>query len=84
MMVTEVMCDCMNFLRCCEGTEEGVGILSRYPVLETTAYKFKHYGGDKDGVNRTCLRALIDTPHGRVNFFVVHLSFVKEQQVRYC
>jgi endonuclease/exonuclease/phosphatase family metal-dependent hydrolase len=65
-----------------DGTDEGVGLLSRYPVLETTPYRFAKFATDKDVVNRTCLRALIDTPRGKINFFVAHLSFEKSQQCR--
>jgi endonuclease/exonuclease/phosphatase family metal-dependent hydrolase len=63
-----------------DGTYEGVALLSRYRALATSQYMFQHLPTDRDAVNRTCLRVLLDTPGGPVNVFVAHLSYERPQQ----
>lgn len=53
------------------GGEYGVGILSRYPILETSLEKL--YSGDKE--QRVIGGAKIDVNGTIVNFFSTHLSF---------
>eukprot|EP00026_Physarum_polycephalum_P007153 Phypoly_transcript_07209.p1 GENE.Phypoly_transcript_07209~~Phypoly_transcript_07209.p1 ORF type:complete len:439 (+),score=51.74 Phypoly_transcript_07209:338-1654(+) len=50
-----------------QGEEEGLGILSKYPILESSSINFGN-------TNRKCLQSLIQTPHGNINFFVTHFS----------
>ncbi len=54
-----------------QGGEYGIGILSKYPILETERYELP----SADYEQRVLGRALIDVDGVQVNFFVTHLSY---------
>ncbi len=54
-----------------QGGEYGIGILSKYPILETERYELSSGGMEQ----RVLGRALIDVNGTHINFFVTHLSY---------
>lgn len=64
--------------------QEGIMILSRWPILEWSVLKLtRHFGDSGDVHQRACLRALIQTPCGRkVNVFVMHLTLSDAARTR--
>ncbi len=54
------------------GFKNGISIVSRYPILEQERLAFKHQKTIFEA--RAVIRALIQTPHGLVNFYSTHLS----------
>lgn len=66
------------------GISLGNAVLSRWPIAETRLYPLPAGGTDE---NRSMLLARIDSPHGKIPFFVTHLNWklhesaVREQQV---
>jgi endonuclease/exonuclease/phosphatase family metal-dependent hydrolase len=62
---------------------EGVAIFSRFPIIESSVLELSQDLTDSgDFHKRVCQRALIETPHGRVNFFVTHLSLSGKSRAR--
>ncbi len=66
------------------GRSEGVALLSRHPILEWESKPLTH---DTDDVRdrfgpRVVLRALVETPDGRVDAFVTHLSLSRRARSR--
>lgn len=66
------------------GVSLGNAVLSRWPIAQTKLFPLPTGGTDE---RRSMLFAEIDSPHGRIPFFVTHLnwkqheSVVREQQV---
>lgn len=54
------------------GFENGIAIISRYPILEQERLKFVNQNNIFEA--RAVIRALIQTPLGAVNFYSTHLS----------
>jgi len=56
-------------------TEEGVAILSRYPIVETNFVALsRNFSDIGDEHQRVCLSAVVDTPGGYVSVASTHLS----------
>ena len=66
------------------GRSEGVAILSRHPVVDREVCPLTQDADDtKDRFGpRVVLRALVDTPDGRVDAFVTHLSLSPRARLR--
>mmetsp|Transcript_5265 Transcript_5265/g.7751 ORF Transcript_5265/g.7751 Transcript_5265/m.7751 type:complete len:459 (+) Transcript_5265:40-1416(+) len=63
--------------------QEGLAIFSRFPILDTSYKKLSRDPSDSgDFHQRLCLRALVSTPIGKVNFFVTHLSLSEKARER--
>jgi endonuclease/exonuclease/phosphatase family metal-dependent hydrolase len=56
---------------------EGVGILTKYPILSTQYINLTHVPGTADANKRVVLKTLLDTPFGLFNFFATHFSYAK-------
>lgn len=54
------------------GFENGISIVSRYPILERELLTFRHQKNAFEA--RSVMRVLIETPLVRVNFYSAHLS----------
>jgi hypothetical protein len=55
--------------------QEGLAIFSRWPILNSSYILLSRDPNDKgDFHQRICLRALVDTPIGPINFLTTHLS----------
>lgn len=58
----------------------GIGILSRYPIVSTSK-KVIRYKQGRDTNKRIIIHAKVRTDHsGILDVFVVHFSYVREQQ----
>jgi endonuclease/exonuclease/phosphatase family metal-dependent hydrolase len=63
----------------------GNAVLSRWPILRSQVFELPRSGADE---RRVLLLAEVDSPHGRIPFFVTHLNWrfgdghVREAQVR--
>jgi len=56
-------------------TDEGLAIFSKFPILETSYERLtRNFSDPQDEHQRICLRALINTTSGPLNFFVTHMS----------
>eukprot|EP00808_Paulinella_micropora_P012310 g76839.t1 len=63
--------------------QEGLAIFSRYPILRYDFLKLSRDPNDgEDFHQRICLRAVIDTPIGQVNFMTTHLSLSAKARQR--
>jgi endonuclease/exonuclease/phosphatase family metal-dependent hydrolase len=66
------------------GVHFGNAVLSRWPILASRVFALPGTTGDE---HRSLLVAELDTPHGKLPFFVTHLSwrlhhgFIRERQV---
>eukprot|EP00026_Physarum_polycephalum_P012477 Phypoly_transcript_12790.p1 GENE.Phypoly_transcript_12790~~Phypoly_transcript_12790.p1 ORF type:complete len:355 (+),score=43.64 Phypoly_transcript_12790:141-1067(+) len=62
---------------------EGVGILSRHPIIDVDHYNFTIVPSDGDKNTRTCLSATILVPKiGKLQVYVTHLSYERTTQCR--
>jgi len=62
---------------------EGLSFFSKYPILDSNFVSLsKDLTNPEDVHQRVCLRALIQTPHGKVNVFVTHMSLNNDSQER--
>jgi len=56
-------------------TDEGIAIFSKLPILETSFLRLtRNFSDSEDGHQRICLRAMINTSAGPINFFSTHMS----------
>jgi len=63
------------------GKEEGIGILSRYPIVNTTFTQYHSPESKANADTRKCLNALIEIPGlGKINFFVTHFGLDDHEQ----
>jgi len=62
---------------------EGIGILSRYPILDSQVLKLSQEAQDTDKNKRVCLRAHIHSPIGKLQFFLTHFSYGDMTQCRH-
>jgi len=63
--------------------DEGVAIFSKLPILETSYLPLtRNFSDAEDEHQRVCLRALINTTRGPINFFVTHMSLSKSARRR--
>lgn len=64
-------------------SSEGLGILSKHPIIEVTQFNFTVVPTDADTNTRTCLSAIIDVPKiGKLQVYVTHLSYERTMQCR--
>jgi len=54
------------------GLHFGNAVLSRWPILQTESWQLPVYAGHE---TRGLLYTLVDSPHGRIPFFVTHLDW---------
>ena len=59
--------------------DQGMAVLSRLPILETTTTPLTRSNGHEDTFDRIVLRALIESAFGPVNLFNAHVSWVDRQ-----
>ena len=57
--------------------EYGIGVLSKYPILETERVELNSYGKEQRALGRT----VIDVNGTKINFFVTHVSY-EETSIR--
>eukprot|EP00696_Hemimastix_kukwesjijk_P011363 gnl/Hemi2/24260_TR8148_c0_g1_i2.p1 gnl/Hemi2/24260_TR8148_c0_g1~~gnl/Hemi2/24260_TR8148_c0_g1_i2.p1 ORF type:complete len:306 (-),score=19.76 gnl/Hemi2/24260_TR8148_c0_g1_i2:58-975(-) len=55
--------------------EEGLGVFSRYPILDWDYRTLPRVMTSGDANYRICIRALVQTPAGLVTFFVTHMTY---------
>lgn len=64
-----------------EGVEEGVALLSRYPIIEYEVKNLTHPPSDPDSNSRVILRALVKMSEDiQINIFVTHFSYIQRTQ----
>ncbi|EFA85821.1 hypothetical protein PPL_01052 [Heterostelium album PN500] len=62
---------------------EGLAILSKYPIKDTSSIKLSRDFNDNEDVHqRSCLRVLVDTPNGPLNLLTSHFSLSLSGAVR--
>eukprot|EP01119_Soliformovum_irregulare_P010023 TRINITY_DN2426_c0_g1_i3.p1 TRINITY_DN2426_c0_g1~~TRINITY_DN2426_c0_g1_i3.p1 ORF type:complete len:440 (+),score=107.61 TRINITY_DN2426_c0_g1_i3:50-1321(+) len=63
--------------------DEGVAISSRFPILESSYTRFlRNFSDHEDEHQRLCLRALVETPIGKINYFTSHFSLSENARLR--